>query len=204
MIYNDNPYAFDAIVYGEKHPANLEFFRQQTQNITSTIQDAGRSFFSNLSELNERFNGSEAMRLGKAAIRAAKSIFQPNIISSIFDIGEMQQAPTVMQRWIMANPTVRELYHNQGCDGYADSYIDYHPDKIGEGHYDFHRATEGMVQIDEANDAWFVKLYPDDLYEGDKNLSHDEKVDILNTWDIIEMFVNAGKADPTSVTNSNL
>lgn len=204
MIYNDNPYAFDAIVYGEKHPANLEFFRQQTQNITSTMQDAGKSFFSNLSELNERFNGSEAMRLGKAAIRAAKSIFQPNIISSIFDIGGMQQAPTVMQRWIMANPTVRELYHNQGCDGYADSYTDHHPGTIGESHYDYRRATEGMVQIDEANDAWFVKLYPDDLYEGDKNLSHDEKVDIFNTWDIIEMFVNAGKVDPTSVTNSNL
>lgn len=204
MIYTDSPYAFDSIVYGEKHPANLDYFRQQTQNIVSNIQDAGRSFFSNLSELNERFNGSEAMRLGRAAMRAAKSIFRPNIISAITDMGDMQQSPNVMQRWIMANPVVRDLYHNQGCDGYADTYIDYHPGKIGEDHYDFRRATEGLVQIDEVTDDWFVKLYPDDLYEGDKHLSLDEKVDIIDTWSIIEMFVRAGKEDPTSASNSNL
>lgn len=204
MIYTDSPNAFDAIVYGEKHPANLEYFRQQTQNIASNIQDAGRSFFSNLTELNEKFNGSEAMRLGRAAIRAAKSIFKPNIISSIFDIGEMQQAPIVMQRWIMANPVVRKLYHDQGCDGYADTYIDHHPDKIAEEHYDYRRATEGIVQLDESNDEWFVKFYPDDLYEGDRRLSLDEKVDILSTWDIAEMFIRAGKEDPTSVNNSSL
>lgn len=204
MIYTDNPYAFDSIVYGEKHPANLDYFRQQTQNIASNIQDAGRSFFSNLSELNEKFNGSEAMRLGRAAMRTAKSIFKPNVISSIFDIGEMQQAPVVMQRWIMANPVVRELYHNQGCDGYGDTYVDYHKKDIAESHYDYRRATDGLVQIDEVNDDWFVRLYVDDLYEGDKHLSLDEQVDILSTWDIVEMFIRAGKEDPTSTTNSSL
>lgn len=204
MIYTDDPYAFDAIVYGEKHPANLEYFRRQTQNVVSNIQDAGRNFFSNLAELNEKFNGSEAMRLGRAAIRAAKSIFKPNIVSSIFDIGGLQQAQPVMQRWIMANPTVRQLYHDQGCDGYADTYIDYHPKKIGNDHYDYRRATNGMVQIDEQKDEWFVNLHIDDLYDGDRELSHDEKVDIFNTWEIIEMFVKAGKEDPTSASNSNL
>jgi len=202
LIYNhDN--AFDAIVYGEQHPANLEFFRQQTRSLSETLTDAGRNFFSNVQQLHEQFNGSEAMRLTKAAIRASKSLFKPDIISSIFDVGEMQQAQPIMQRFIMANPVIRQMYHDQRCDGFGDSYVDMEPGKISDGHYDYRRVMHGMVQESEVDD-WTASFYMEDLHEGDKHLTMDEKVDVLQTWEIIEMFMAKGNEDPTSPFNNLL
>ena len=97
----------------------------------------------------------------------------------------------------MANPVVRQTYHEQKCDGYSDTYIDNQPSAIKETHYDYRRVMDGVV-VDKDNDGWSVKFYPDDLHDGDRELVHGEKVDILHSWDIIEMFMKAGDKDPTS------
>lgn len=195
--------AFNALAYGvDQHPANTQYFQRQIESISNTLTDVGQSFFANTQQLYNQVNNSEVMRIARAAVRTAKSLFQPNQILSIFDMASMQNAPLVMQRWIMANPTVRELYHKQQIDGYSDSYVDVSPGIIGEQHYDYRRVMTGIVQDVEGTegeeDSWKVCYYPDELHEGDKELTHDERVDILSTWSIVEMFVAAGKSDPTS------
>lgn len=200
--------AFDALAYGiDQNPANTNYFQRQIESISNTLTDVGQSFFSNTQQLYNQVNNSETMRIARAAVRTAKSLFQPNQILSIFDIHQMQNAPIVMQRWIMANPVVREQYHKQLIDGYSDSYIDVAPNVIGENHYDYRRVMDSIIQetiTDDGEDSWSVKFYPDEIFEGDKELSHDEKVDILSTWNIAEMFINAGKSDPTSPWDSKM
>lgn len=203
LIYGDGD-AFDAVVYGEQNPANLSYFQNQIKSISNTLTSVGQNFFSNANALYEKFNGSEAMRLVKAANRAVKSLFKPNKIYSIFELEEMQQTSSVMQRWIMANPVVREMYHKQSCDGFSDTYVDMHPGQIGENHYDYRRVMDGVICDDQINDEWYVKFYIDELETGDKHLNHDDKVDILTTWSIAEMFIKAGGDDPTSPYNSSL
>ena len=194
--------AFDALVYGvDQHPANASYFQRQIESISNTLTNVGQTFFSNAQQLYQEVNNSETMRIARAAIRSTASLFQPNQILSIFDIHKMQNAPVVMQRWIMANPEARSLFHKQQIDGYSDTYQDASPGIIGEQHYDYRRVMDSVVQDTtdhEGNDTWCVKYYPDELYEGDKELSHDDKVDILSTWEVLEMFLKAGKEDPTS------
>lgn len=194
--------AWDALAYGEQNPSNLNYFKSQLQNIGNTLTDFGKQFYSDATAIYENFNGSQAMQLLRNVTKAAKTLFQPNIVKSIFDIDDMQMASVMMQRWIMANPVVRQLYHDQKCEGYVDTYVDMHPGDIGETHYDYRRVMDTVVQED--GDSWFVKYYPDELIEGDKELIHDERVDILNTWEIAEMFIRAGQKDPTSQYNSSL
>lgn len=200
--------AFDALVYGvDQHPANSSYFQRQIESISNTLTDVGQTFFSNAQALYQQVNNSETMRIARAAIRSTASLFQPNQILSIFDIHKMQNAPIVMQRWIMANPEVRTLYHKQLCQGYNDSYQDMSPGIVGEQHYDYRRVMDTVVQDtvdDEGNDSWCAKFYPDELFEGDKELSHDERVDILSTWEVLEMFLKAGKSDPTCPFDSQL
>ena len=198
--------AFDSLVYGsESNPANTAYFQPQIENISNTLTDVGRSFYANTQQLYNDVNNSEVMRIARAAVRSAKTLFQPNEVISIFDIANMQTAQPVMQRWIMANPVVRELYHKQQCDGYSESYVDLAPRDIGESHYDYRRVMNGIVQDDTENDEeWFVKFYPDDLVEGDTELNHDQRVDILSSWSIAEMFIKAGDRDPTSVYDAKL
>jgi len=194
---------FNALVYGERHPGTIQFLENQVTNFSQSLNEAGKSFFSNARSVFEQFNSETAMRLARAAVRKASSLFQKDEIRDIWDLGELQQAPLRMQRFIMAEPTVRQMYIDQRCDGYADTYVDMQPGAIGTEHYDFRRATNGMVMDDEEND-WVCRQFHDDLVEGDRELDLEEKVDILNTWEAVRALMAAGREDPTSPFNSKL
>lgn len=194
---------FDALLYGNKHPNTIQYLQAEASNVSPILSDGRASFFANMHDLVERANGEEAMRLARAAIRKAGSLFQPDRIKSIWDLGGLQTAPMTMQRWIMAEPTVREMYHEQRCDGFADTYIDMEPGKIGDEHYDYRRVMQGIVVDDPEND-WRATIYLDDIAAGDRELELDEQIDILNTWDVVAALMNYGIDDPTSVFGSKL
>lgn len=194
---------WDALAYGEQNPINNNYFRNQIATVSNSLNEVGRQFFSDARDIYERFNGSAAMQAIRTATKAVTSMFQPNVVRSLFEISDFQNATLVMQRWIMANPVVRQTYHDQKCDGYSDTYVDMHPGAIGENHYDYRRVMDGIVQ-DTEDDGWKVKFYPDELAHGDRELFLDEKVDILTSWEIIQGFMKIGKADPTSQYGNNL
>ena len=195
---------FLALAYGEQSPVAAEYFKSQMA-LLPTIQvigDIGRSFVQGAKATYERFNNSEAMQLVRAATRQAAALFQPEVIRSIFDFADLQTATITMQRWIMANPMIRKMYHDQRCEGYSDTYVDADPGKVGEAHYDYRRVMSGVVQVEE--DSWEAKFYIDNLRDGDQELSNMDKTDILSTWRIAELFMGMGESDPTSPWNAKL
>lgn len=202
--------SFNAMLYTPKHSATLNFLENQVNRLTeygSSLTEAGKSFFANTAQMFNTFNGAEALRLARAAVKRIDNVFQSNEIKYISELPDIQNASLNMQRWIMANPIVRELYNNQRCDGYSDTYADMSPGTIGESHYDYRRITEGLVREVVGEDGItddVTTFYFDDLHEGDRELNIDEQMDILNTWDIIESYIKNGKSDPTSLFNNNL
>lgn len=196
--------AFDALVYGEQNPVNQGYFARSLEQFPAlqTVSDVGRHFIDSAKAAYEAFNGSEAMQLIRAATRQAVALFQPEIIKSIFDIADFQTASLTMQRWVMANPVVRQSYFDQRCEGYADTYTDVDPGKIRDEHYDYRRVMHGVVQLED--DSWQAKFYMENLRTGDRDLTTADKVDILQTWKMVEMFIKAGESDPTSPYNSML
>lgn len=151
-------------------------------------------------EIFERFSGAEAIRLAKAAMRYAQHAFQPNVIRPLQNIADIQQAPGVMQRWVMANPMVREQFHMQRCDGYSETYVDVHPQDRGVNHYDFRRVMSGVLQecTEEEGADWKVVNHFEFDHFDDVQLSTREKDDILTVWDLIEGLMKPGAEDPTS------
>ncbi len=200
IIHHGGDLAFDALAYGvDRPPETTSFFQQEINNISNTLSDAGRGFFSNVRTLYDNINSSEAMRIARNALQTAASLFKPDTILPLISAVNFQTAGLVMQRYIMANPMVRAAFQSQRIDGYSDTYQDMYPGTIGDNHYDYRRVMDSVVQIDDKTDDWCVKYFPDDLVVGDKELSHDEKVDIISSWQIAEMFIRAGEDDPTSV-----
>lgn len=195
--------AFDAVIYGENHPANLDFFRNQVQSVSNTLSDIGNNFFANTQQMYEDINGSLAMRRLRAAARTAKGLFASNVISDFSEIGQFQQAPSIMQRFIMSEPTVRAMYQKQIIAGYPDSYVDMHPGTIGDTHYDYQRVMNGVVDEDK-DGRTVIRYYDTETLEGDKNLCITEKADIISTWEILQHFVKYGLDDPTSPINDKL
>ena len=195
---------YNALVYGMKHPGTMQYLENQVANISQNLTEAGRSFYANARQLYEQINGSEALRMARAAIRMAGNVFQQDCIMSIWELAQLQNAPLTMQRWIMANPVVREVYHEQRCDGYSDTYVDMSPKDIGVNHYDYRRVMNGVVVDDEETGGWKSTIWIDDLIEGDRELEIEERDQILNTWEMVSAIMQLGDRDPTSASGGKL
>lgn len=198
--------AFDALIYrnNQQNAQHQAFIQQRLDNLISNQSGMGNfDFFQKAKEMYDRIYSSEAMTIARAAIAQVGHMFQEDNIRFLNTLVDIQNAPRTMQRWIMANPVVREKYHAQQCDGYSDTYVDVFPGLLKEHHYDYRRVMNHVVQEDEQH-GWSVSHYVEDIFDGDRELELFEKAHILNTWEVIEGFMHAGDSDPTSVWNSKL
>lgn len=195
--------AFDAVAYGEQNYNNQLFFKSQVEAASQIVSNIGQQLFASSAGLYERYNGSDALRVAKAAIRAVGGMFVGNHIQPLTTIGKLQQAPMVMQNWVMANPLVRALYFRQRCDGYSDTYVDMHPGQIAEDHEAYREVMNGIVVEDsEGNSRYTTYMLEENV--GVRPLAFEDQCDILTTWDVVEGFINAGLDDPTSPFNAKL
>lgn len=193
--------AWNAILFPMQNQNNQQYFYNQVNNFSNMLTDVGSRFMSEAKAAYERINSSEAMAIARAAIRAAGGVFQ-NQITPLRDLEQLQQATPLMQRWVMAFPDIRNLYHAQQCSGYAESYVDMHPGDVGTKHYDYRRVMDGVV-IDSDEGSVAVH-YVEDLLQGDRDLTHHEKVDILNAWDLMSLILDSKSDDPTCPYGSKL
>lgn len=206
VINSDSLGSIDWLIYPEQNQANQRFFYDQVNKFTDSLTNIGRGFMETSREIYNVINDSNAVRMAKAAIRAAKGIFHPNTIYEIGNLDDLRSAQAVMQRYVMAQPTIRNLYHEQRCDGYSDTYIDMEPGKVKEQHYDYRRVMDGVVfettNSEGETESW-SRQYFEELREGDRELDHTEKCMILKTWDIVELFVGKNQ-DPTNIFGGEL
>ena len=206
VIRGGSPQMFNALLFPEAPPETKEWIREQFNNASSHLTEMGRNFMEGAADLYRRLNDPMIAKMARRAVRGFAGLGHPNMIAKLTTITEIQAAKPVMQRYIMALPELRRLYHQQRCDGYSDSYVDHQPGKVGDAHYDYCRVMNGIIQEyqDEAgNDTWKVVMYPDDLEEGDRELDLDEQSAILTCWEIAREALRQ-KIDPSDVFNGKL
>lgn len=204
---------FDALVFGQQHPSTLQYVEQRIndfqQNISQTLTDAGRAFFAVVPQLFEQFNGAEALRAARMAVQRLGRAFQRDEICFLPDLVSLQNAPLTMQRWIMAEPTIRRTYHLQRCDGYSDTYVDLEPGLVGDQHYDYRRVMNGIVQEvpaenEDEEPGWKVSTYLEELRPGDMELAIDQKIPIFDSYAVALAIHWLGEDDITSASGNKL
>jgi hypothetical protein len=196
IINTDSVQSFDYLMFPEQTGIDNNYLQQQFSGLSNIVDDVSQKFINTAKSLYDRANNSDLVRSAKAAIMSAKNIFHPNVIYHLDNLEQLMSARVGNQRFIMAYPELREIYHEQKCDGYSDTYVDMEPNKIGKDHYDFRRVMTGVVV--DTEDGWVVNTYYEDLIEGDKELDVNEKVNILLTWDSVYHAI-MNKDDPTNV-----
>lgn len=198
-VIEGNDADFNNIVYGVKHPGTLNFIRNQIENVSQAfhhLNEAGQRFYSNVSDMFERLNGSEALRRARMVKEKITGVFLPDDIRYLNTIEKIQQAQPYMQRFIMAQPNLRQMYHQQRVDGFSHSYIDAEPTLVGKDHIDYRFVLDGVIQTDEEGEHFYTFYDPEnDIH---RQLILDEQNDILNTWDLINICLDARKYDPSS------
>jgi hypothetical protein len=195
VVEVSHPDVFDYMFYPEQHPSTLTYIQNQFTNISSTIMESGKKLIEDSKRMMEKFYDSNIERAARAAIRMAKNLIHPNQVQRLETLETIQAASPVMQRYIMSEPVLRELLDQQLCSGYAGSYMDTDPGTLAKWHYDWRRVNNGIVQLD--GEQWVATTYFEDLKDGDRELTGDEKFDILATQDFAKLCVGRGD-DPTN------
>jgi hypothetical protein len=204
QILEGGSLTFDSLAYGRPHPGTQQFLTAQLDRATNYLTSAGQQFMAGVHDLYDRLSGSTAARMLRAAGRGIRSMWQLDEIRAVQTIGDFQHAPPMMQRWIMADPMLRAMYIDQRIDGYSETYVDVDPGKVGEAHYDYRRATDGLIFDNPDDDGWTATTYFEELLPDDVELTLEEQVDIQNTWAWMREVIKQGKEDPTSRFNADL
>jgi len=201
---------FDALLYGAQsvHPNTMRYMENQFNHVTGLLTDVGRRFSQETERVFEFFSSGESFRKARAILRNVGSLFKADDIRELTSISDFQTAGLEMQRWLMAEPDYRKLYHQQRCEGFSRTYIDRHPGRIGEDHYDYRRAMNGLFVPEkvegEEEEQYFVTEYFEELIEGDRELELSEQVDIQTSWRNLRAFVAHGGEDPGSEFGNQL
>lgn len=169
---------------------------QRSEALMSTVSSTTQNWFNKARSFYTSISEADAIQALRNLTVKADVSWKGNNIYFCNSIEQLQVANPVMQRYIMAEPRLRELYLNESVEGYNDSYVNHHGDSLGTKHYDYRRVTDGVVIVhdDHAIVNEFYELIPDT----DKELDIFEKADIIRTWNMVNRALDANEMDPTS------
>lgn len=193
---------FDVLAFGRPHQNTIQFLNNHAQQVSQNLTQHAANFMDNLGAIYNYVNYDALNEMAYALNRKVESIWDRNNVQSFVELAQLQNADLFNQRWIMACPDIRELYHAQQCNGFHGSYVDVQPNAIGFHHYDYRRATDELVMF--TDEGWEATTYYEDLHPDDRHLLLAEKTDIQIMWEAARYFVKHGHKDPTSPTDDPL
>ena len=202
----DDPSLFNVLVCPESNRETRNYLKEQFNRIGEGISDITRKFYQDSKTIFDKLSNSRARELAKNTLINSLGLFHPNTILSLGSLDALRNAQAVMQRYIMAEPTIRKLYHQQRCDGYSDTYKDLHPYDIGDNHYDYQRVVHGVVREQEDEDGVirsYTEHFSDVEFSAEEELDFNDQIRILDTWDVVKHFVLRDE-DPTNILGGSL
>lgn len=199
-VYTGTDQDFATIAFGMPNMETIQYLSNQFNQVDRSMY-RDPSFIDRAYSIFNEYNGSEALSKARALLNVTDSLTDINAVKYLHDIVDIQLAGPVMQRYIMANPLVREWYHDGRIDGYSNTYVDIYPSDIGNSHLDYRRVMDGIVE-DKENTQYSVTYYFDNNNE--LPLMFEDKVDILNTWEALENYLRYGDEDPTDIYGGKL
>lgn len=195
---------FRALAYGRPDMLTMDWCRQREQQHLMMLDPLVRANYESLAgTVLGAIDYESIANMSRALRNQADGVWLTNDIIKLTTIGEMQNPPPVMVDWIMANPDVREMYHNQQIAGYDDYYVDHDPGLIGYDHYHYRRVKNGIFEENTQGEMVAVEWF-DDLRKPTDDLLFGEQLVIMSVWDEMSKILSEGNVDPTSRFNASL
>ncbi len=187
--------AVNSLMFGAQPKENLDHFAQIRDRINDKSSGFSQNFVEQSNKVYDGYYSDRALSLARAAMNKASSLFAPDRIRELSSMVDLQTAKPQMQRFIMADPFLRQLKLDKKIDGYADSYFDFQPGVVGENHYDFQLVNTGVVREDPESEDVIMRVYFGELREGDTQPTALEQLDILNTQSKARYFQELAARD---------
>lgn len=207
QIVSGGAMGFDAGLYIPPPPETVHYLQNTMGSYLQRLGEPARNFYQNVSD---RVTGYDYERLGymmQAVGRAVDGMWMDDVIQPLYDIGHFQHAPQTMVRWLMAEPTIRQMYHDGEAEGYGERYKDTSPGMVGEDHHDWQVVNNGVYKEDEDGMDYEVDYFYDSNPQYDPeydSLNVNDVANIMMSWKSMAAFAEARRADPTSKWNGQL
>ncbi len=189
-------------MFGRPSEAAINMLNNQVNEMQhSNLYQQMQGFFQQSVERVQDLTTGETARKIQALYNKTNALFQENDISAMIDIGEIQQAPDVMLRYIMCQPDIRRMYLDGEINGYEGRYeCQHHNDGVGHDQHDYRVSVDGMVmqrQNEEGEQETYMRHYFEAPTENAK-LTHHQKAKIRQTHENLEWMIQNDVQDPTS------
>ncbi len=196
--------AFDALVYPAQNPLDMEYYNTELNGLFSKVVDGvSQSFINGAKKMYDTINNSELLNIGRAALANAVGFLQPDVIVNT-SVAQLNNATAIMQRYIMAEPTLNKLYLANRCDGFYETFVNNNGTDVKDDNYDYRRVMDGVLQYDESTgDAYYNTYSQAENDMGENDLSVDEQFDLLSTWDNVAIAIASGD-DPSNSSGGKL
>lgn len=206
----DNGEDLQTAAFGGRLSTNvINYLNNQIQQYAPYIKD--NTFLADSVKKLTTFTSESVQRAREALANMFDYNKTNDRIHFIDSLTGIQQAPGIMQRYIMAHDTLRPMFLNGNLDGYAGSYENVRGNAVGEDLYEWRRVHSGIISLTPQEDAegntftgWTSTTYYDVIEEGDQNLRFDQQCDILDTYRVIDKLLEEQDSDPTSRLNNSL
>lgn len=191
----------DVFAGGHLDNNTMNWLENRNESVMQSVTGYARDFLQQAQTLYTMVSSSDAAMMLRNLKAKTEDSWNFDI-QTINSLVGLQTANPYMQRWIMAQPDLRQRYLHQEVEGYGESYVNHHGDAVGDRHFDYRRVMDGVLQHDE--ESYGFKTYYDHLGESERELTVFEKVDVLRTWNTIQKYLDEGDEDPTSVIGAKL
>lgn len=185
----------DVVAGGHLTESAVNWINERTAQIRPMLSATANSFFEQARNMHQMISTSDAIQALRNLTFKKENLWESNQIHRINNVGGMQTANQVNQRWIMAHTPVRELYLANSLAGYGESYVNIHGNTVGSDNYDYRRVMSGVMTT--VVDSNMIREYHEVIPVGDEPLTLHQRVDIINNWNLLNTLLEE-ELDPTS------
>lgn len=156
-------------------------FNYLENSFKTSLSTVGGEFASMLSTARESVLNHRAFRSAVAAGRRLRYAGTTNEVRELFTVGEMQNAPQIMEGLLVAMPEYRNLYNNRCAAGFEDGFsqVDhFRGSAYMKTDHNYRMVTCGLSTEYDETHIWDFTTPIE--YDGD--LKKADQIDVLKVW----------------------
>ncbi len=191
--------AANALIYRPPDNALLEYLNNSINSAIEHTSSLSDRFVSTVRGMYDKFNSSAAIAASKALLYNAGMHFNQDTIYPV-SYDNLSTANLAMQRYIMAQPLMSNLYKKNMCYGFQNTYLNMEPETYGKDRLEYQRVMDGVLQHDKNGDAYIMHYSNDDYVD---ELHVFDKLSVLDTWNNVARMIANGY-DPSDPEQGDL
>lgn len=203
-IYADEQ-EFRAMHFGMPRSEDRAVLRERMEENARRYGLEGSDFFARALDRFNSFDFDRIERKISAVRRRVTHMFDRDEITWMSSIGKFQQAGPIQQRWLLANPRIKQLAERELLRTWGNEYPIPNKGRYGDDDPDYRAVMNGMYQTDADGNDLFV-IYPDAYSDDGRGVLSFEEQTILkdSMWANFIAYVDEGLDDPSDPENGSL